>query len=662
MNAKTCRVTVEHDHLAKVSSAAPDKALAELIWNSLDADATRIDVILVEGELGTSKIIVRDNGAGFGFNESESLFSSLGGSWKAHRDRSAGGRFLHGKEGQGRFKAFSLGRCVEWKVCNATPFILSATADSLEEFTVERIQTAAAGEAGTTVTVTELNREFHILNATVALEKLLPVFSLYLRSYSSVNIYINGKKLDPESSISRTEIMDLCTVRYNGVDHPIQLEIIEWKNGADKELWYCTDTGFPLEKYHRQIRGIGDFGFTAYLKSTLVATLNSEGTLGLGELNTQLRDVSDEAVKSIKGYFAQRTIELGQSQIRKWKDEAVYPFSHEASSPVEVAERQIFDIVAVKLSENLPSLDAADKKSKSFQLRMLRHAVENSPDDLQLVITEVLNLPKGKLEELSELLQDVSLSSMISASKLVSDRLKFLSGLEFLLFDPEAKKSLKERSQLHRIVAENSWLFGQEFSVSVDDQSLTEVLRMHAQKKGLSIPIDEPVTKVDGSRGIVDLMLSRAIPCNRDDEVEHLVVELKAPKVKIGMIECNQIEEYAFAVIEDERFSSLTATWNFWILSNEVDAVAKKKSNQDGRARGILAQNSENGVRVTIWVKEWSQIIKENKHRLEFIRDKLNYSVDRKQGIQHLRQVYSEFTRGVIVDVESDIEGYEVEA
>ncbi|WP_220387531.1 type I restriction enzyme HsdR N-terminal domain-containing protein, partial [Alloalcanivorax xenomutans] len=162
------------------------------------------------------------------------------------------------------------------------------------------------------------------------------------------------------------------------------------------------------------------------------------------------------------------------------------------------------------------------------------------------------------------------------------------------------------------------------------------------------------VTKVDGSKGIVDLMLSRAIPCSRDDEIEHLVVELKAPKVKIGTTECNQIEEYAYAVIDDERFSSLTATWNFWILSNEVDPVAKKKSNQDGRARGILAQNSENGVRVTIWVKEWSQIIKENKHRLEFIRDKLNYSVDRQQGIKHLREVYSEFTRGVTVNSESD--------
>jgi len=102
------------------------------------------------------------------------------------------------------------------------------------------------------------------------------------------------------------------------------------------------------------------------------------------------------------------------------------------------------------------------------------------------------------------------------------------------LFDLEAKRNLKERSQFHRIVAENSWLFGQEFSVSVDDQSLTEVLRKHQESFDIVLSINEHVNWIDGSTGIVDLMVSRAIACNQEDEIEHLVVELKAPKVKLG--------------------------------------------------------------------------------------------------------------------------------
>jgi hypothetical protein len=41
----------------------------------------------------------------------------------------------------------------------------------------------------------------------------------------------------------------------------------------------------------------------------------------------------------------------------------------------------------------------------------------------------------------------------------MADRLRFLTGLEAILFDTYSKKLLKERSQLHRIIAQNCWLF-----------------------------------------------------------------------------------------------------------------------------------------------------------------------------------------------------------
>ena len=67
----------------------------------------------------------------------------------------------------------------------------------------------------------------------------------------------------------------------------------------------------------------------------------------------------------------------------------------------------------------------------------------------------------------------------------------------------------RKRSQLHRILAENTWIFGEHFNLTVDDQSLTNVLRKHARVFGSDLVIDRPVTKVGGSQGIVDLMMSR---------------------------------------------------------------------------------------------------------------------------------------------------------
>ena len=60
-----------------------------------------------------------------------------------------------------------------------------------------------------------------------------------------------------------------------------------------------------------------------------------------------------------------------------------------------------------------------------------------------------------------------------------------------MLFDSELKKSFKERAQLHRILADNTWVFGEEFALTVDDRSLTEVLRQHLKSAGQEVVIDE---------------------------------------------------------------------------------------------------------------------------------------------------------------------------
>lgn len=106
--AKRCKVEVRKDHLSKVATSTAKVALAELIWNSLDADAHNINVNFTIGVLGTERVTVSDDGTGIPYKEAEHLFSSLGGSWKATQQKTKTGRFLHGKAGEGRFKAGSV--------------------------------------------------------------------------------------------------------------------------------------------------------------------------------------------------------------------------------------------------------------------------------------------------------------------------------------------------------------------------------------------------------------------------------------------------------------------------------------------------------------------------------------------------------------------------
>ena len=657
--SNTWAVRVEKDHLTKIATCSPERALSELIWNALDADATNVDLTFSEGALGIDEIIVRDNGNGLTQADARSQFSTLGGSWKSRTSRTKSGRFLHGKDGQGRFKAFALGRSVAWHIgaedgSGSQSFQIEGLADDMNRFTlVEEPEDGVVGR-GVTVRIRELHKQFRILDPVAATNKLLPEFAIYLSSYPGVSIRIGGEKLKYEDAIRHRSSVDLKPVEYGDSEHAVTLDIIEWNQTYDNELWFCGESVFPLEKYSRQIRGTGKYSYSAYMRSDLFTQLHRNGTLSLSHLNSDLQGVCEEAVSVIKEHFKKRQIEDGQKRIREWKAAEVYPYKSESTDPIEIAERQVFDMVAVSVSDSVSTLLEGDKQSKSFQLQMLKQALEKSPDEVQKIITEVLNLPVREREDLASLLQDVSLTGLISASKLVTDRLKFIAGLEHLLFDEHSKEHLKERSQLHKILSQNTWLFGNEFNLSVNDQSLTEVLRKHRSSLGEDTIVDEQVVRIDGTRGIVDLMMSRSIPCNKDDEIEHLVVELKAPKVKIKQAECNQIESYAFAVAEDERFLNLKATWNFVVVSNEMDSYTKKKTNQDNLKPGVIYKSGGN-PNVTIWVKTWSQIIRENKHRLDYIRERINYSADKEGALAHLKARYAEFTEGVIVDEAEEV-------
>jgi len=556
------KVEVKKDHLDKVARAPVLNALAELVWNAFDADADKVEVSIERTDLGLKAMHIKDDGGGIAHKDSKTLFSSLGGSWKGLKRVSPKGRFLHGKKGQGRFKAFAIGRIVEWNTefsdgQNTLSYTMKGKADNKGIFYPTALKPSDNNLTGTVVSIYEPHKEFTSINTQRLVEYFSSTFAIYLSHYKSIRVYVDGDLVDPESQVKSKTTIPLDTVSFVNIDYPYELQIIEWNCTTSNEVQLCNENGFPLLPYEKIIKGTGDFSYTAYLKSEHISMLNTLGTLGLGDLESSLSKPIEHAIAALKNHFTLRRIELSADKIKRWKEEDIYPYPHILNGPIEEAEKQVFDILALNVSEQIPEFGKSDLRLKKFQFRLLKQIVGSNPDELHIILTEVLNLTKGKQSELAELLKEASLSSIISASKVVTDRLKVISGLEEIIFHPETKKVLKERTQLHKILAENTWVFGDEFSLSVNDQSLSEVLKVHLHKKGIDILLDKPVKRIDGRVGIVDLMLTRSIGKNHADEREHLIVELKAPKVKIGQKEITQIESYAFAVAEDERFKHL---------------------------------------------------------------------------------------------------------
>ncbi len=653
----TYPVEVQSDFLEKITRAKPVQALAEFIWNSLDADASRVDVSINMNDLGVmSEIIVRDNGTGMEHEKAPELFRRLGGSWKrAGATTKKAGRFLHGQDGRGRFKAFTLGRIAEWNVVyqkgkGLSAFTVTMNASNMKEVSIsEEIPAPKGAHPGVTFTISELHKDFRSLTSENGTQELTEMFALYLADYKDVSIVVNGTRIDPSIVMASEGSVNLGDVREDGKTYPVRLEIIEWKTATNRALYLCGERGLPLAKVDGRFH-VGSFQFSAYVKSTYVSKLQKEGTLELSEMNSAMEKVIAEAQTAIKDYFRTRAAKEASSVVQEWKESRVYPYEGEAASRIEEVERQVFDIVAVTAAQYLPDFSATPQKNKALHLRLLRQAMEKSPEELQLILGEVLKLPKRKQEELAELLRDVSLSSIISAAKIVADRLRFLTGLDAILFDSESKKRLKERSQLHRIIEQNCWLFGEEFNLSVDDKSLTEVLRKHRELLGIPIVSDEPVKHPSKERGIVDLMLSRSIRHHKADDLTHLIVELKAPKVKVDRKEITQIEEYARAVTEDERFRSVGTTWMFWVISDDYGDHAEFRMKGSGNSDGKIYESGN----VSIWVKTWAQVLDENRARLQFFQERFEYEADKGASLQHLQDKYAHFLEGVLVEEGSE--------
>ncbi|PIM52026.1 histidine kinase [Roseateles chitinivorans] len=318
--------------------------------------------------------------------------------------------------------------------------------------------------------------------------------------------------------------------------------------------------------------------------------------------------------------------------VEAWQAQGLYPFSRDPETAVEVLERQLFDQAAWHLSRFHPVFRTLAPEAVALQFRLLRQAVECGPEELQKLLTEVLNLPAEDRQMMAELLKDVSLSSVIRESHVVTQRLQLLDGLETILFDKQLQPHVKERGELHRIVARNPWIFGDEFALSVDNRSLTEVLRKHLKMLGSDIQIAESIEGPDQRRSIIDLMFSRATRRYQPSTLEHLVVELKAPRVKISEEQINQINRYALRVARDERFRSVNVEWSFWLVGREIE--------KDAREIAEIERELHLPFNFSVRVRTWSQLIDENRSRLQFLQENLDYKASRQTGLKHLQRRY----------------------
>ncbi|MGA8429239.1 MAG: ATP-binding protein [Candidatus Sulfotelmatobacter sp.] len=677
---QTVTIEVTQDHIDRLSKARnPVFGLAELIWNSVDADATSVDVRLGRNALGTiDNIRVTDNGLGITMSDAQMGFGHLGGSWKQqeHHTRREK-RILHGKQGQGRFRAFALCERVEWDtVClsagSLVQFKIIGTTQNKRQFAITDEEKSSRSESGTVATLYNVITQQRSLESDRAVPELNKILALYLNEYPQVTVTYDGTQIQPSAlEDRRTDYTLPQFTTEDGKRYEASLTIIEWKMDIERALYLCNTDGFTIREIAPGIQAPG-YQFTAYLRSKLLEEMDEAGTIDMEEF-TDLKRLLDITKEQLRKHFLLRDAENASGVVARWKEDDIYPFDGAPRDVMEETERQIFDVVAVNLDSYVSEFKDAKPKAKKLTFNLLRYALESNPSSLQFILSEVVGLPKDKQDEFAALLQKTSLIAMINASKIVTDRLDFLKGLEYLLYDPESKPKLKERSQLHKLVSRNTWIFGDEYFLVNNDESLTNVLRKHVKGALLDVDLDTPVLRADGSKGVVDIglsnipspeeivekdvLVSKILDRQPSEGRHHLIIELKRPSQDITSAVISQTKSYAFAVAADERFQNVPTNWTFWCLSNKMNEQAQLEAQLDGQPRGVVYPGKPSPARnytMTIWAKSWAEVIEQCAGRLKFFQERLNYNASQSSGKQFLRDTYPKFIPDFVAKQQSN--------
>jgi hypothetical protein len=392
MSTTSRRISIspKKDFLERLSSTSPISALAEVIWNGLDSASDEVRVEFTRNKLdGIEEIRVIDSGTGIPPDAVETLFGNLGDSWKKTKGRHKG-RALHGKNGQGRLKAFALGNRVSWQTTFATDggsqsYTISGSATALDSFSYTAPTPANGKAKGTTVIISGIDKSHGELLADNAREELAKLFAAYLSQYPDVRILFDGTPIDPTilQEHKREVIIDAIDLG-DGRTVDASVSIIEWRMQTKRAIHLCDANSISLHEIEPGIQAAG-FNFTAYIKCDHFRELDKSNLLIVGDLHPDVKAILTKGKGAIRNHFRKRAAER-QRQIVE-----IAPCSFEQAGIFQAARRLGFPKMAhymsLRISKDATVANRASPCNLSRCTRSCRQAKK------QQVLDQALFLP-----------------------------------------------------------------------------------------------------------------------------------------------------------------------------------------------------------------------------------------------------------------------------
>lgn len=636
-------------------------AIKELLTNSLQANAKNIRIRFIKGDSKNPfdaviySIVVEDDGHGLPYSEFDKSFMNIG---------------THNKEnglGIGRFAAFQLGKVM--RIESAAYDSTMGKYTSLKVEVDSRLLSSALEETSVNVDLTISDKPLPSFYRVTILDlyendqtclrknKLGAFFQdvnfkqRVFESYAyeifenKVSFYLNDECINRNDYIKDTPIVkDVDYVDIHGLKHSIQYmfyNVLIPQNEISVFVQMEQDNvRISLRRY-----GYASKWYTAnlgawyiYICSNIITPDMAIGfdfsTLGDKEANNLMSNIK----MTIDDFFKVRNKDY-ELFVEKLVGDASYPFKTVGESNLSLQE-SVFRKTAYLLESNAKILEK-NEDVRRMLYPMLNKLIQDG--ETRFIVENVISLPEDRKSELYDLLQKTDLEDVIRFSSEVAKKNKFLDFLYNLTYG-ELSKSLKERSQLHKIVQNELWIFNEGYSGTPflwSDKNLANNLTdLHTKHFGYELSSEDENLIADYKETVADItdLFFYNKKLLTDGRSEVMIVELKAPSCAISDKEINQARRYAYDIQTMPVFPKANVAYKIYLVSSKMSNRARSEvnsRNKDNSEHNMIEYKHENGEDIRVYVYEWAELIERNRRALDYLSNSLQVKQEAASELFH---------------------------
>jgi len=560
------------------------KVMSEIVANSWDADATRVDIVLPEGPIGHgSEIIITDNGHGMTFEEINKLYLRVGRLRRKEEEIDETpkfGRDIMGRKGIGKLSVFGVSKLVEietWKNHILTAFrmdiekimaVSKSGESTIYEPEILRRSENTQTEQGTRIKLKTLKRAAPIDINSVT-KRLARRFSVLGKNF---DVYVNGNRIDPEERLLRQELTFLHKINDETIVEGGDWVVSGWI-GTLRGSVENVDPGIIIMARGKLIQEPFFFRLSAGEKYAFHYLV--------GEVNAEFLDEEEDLIATHRGSIVWESPEgqalhnWGQrklrwiadewSEMRRQKREKVIREDTEFKEWLETLtgpEKKIADKIIKILTSQYAITDERRKEIMSYvrtsfdqqAFHQLVAVLDENP-----TAANVLNaFEEWRVIEAREIL------------RLVQGRLKTIAQFEKMI-----KSDAKEVPEIHEYFVKFPWILDPSWIEIYDEVHYSDLLREGFPDKKL----EEPDRRID-------------FVCMGVGDSVH-IVELKRPSHKVNWNDLDQLEKYVAFVrgrLGSSPRRSYTSAAGYIVAGDLVDKneIRQKRNNLERSRMYVL--------------------------------------------------------------------------